>query len=242
MNYVCKPAKIQIYVNTARKTMAQIKKELGCDIIINGGIYNMSTFQPCCWLKVNGQLLAHDQYSYWGYGWNDAKLTMDSSVNIAKYQNYIACAAMLRDGHDEEMYLDAAMGGRRGRTAIGLRGDGSVVTWCTADGAYALTPEQLREEMRKLGCVSAMMLDGGGSCQCVMPTGQITSSRIVQNFLCIWIDKTPEKPVSNPQTPAQTPTPAPVCTDGTKAECKYRLPCHYCLKKYQMCPLAEDKT
>ena len=35
MYYVAKPTKVQIYINSARKTIAQIKKETGCDIIIN---------------------------------------------------------------------------------------------------------------------------------------------------------------------------------------------------------------
>lgn len=229
MYYVCKPSKVSIYVNTGRKTMAQVKKETGADIIINGGIYNMSNFVPYCWLKADGKLLASDHYTYFGYGWNAYNLIMDTSANIGKYQNYIACVAMLKDGQKLDLIYDAAMGGKRGRSAIGVRQDGQVVVWCTQDGAYALTPEQLREEMRKLGCVSAMMLDGGGSCQCVMPTGQITSSRIVQNYICVWIAKEVTQPSQNTQVAT--------CTYGTKTECQYRPPCGYCAKQYKMCPL-----
>ena len=230
MYYTCKPSKVQIYVNNARKTMAQIKNETGADVIINGGIYNMSTFQPYCWLKVNGQLLAHDQYGYYGYGWNDAKLTMDTTANIARYSNFLACVEIVNGGKlTSPIIYDTAMGGRRGRSAIGVRQDGQVVVWCTQDGAYALTPEQLQVEMINLGCVSSIMLDGGGSCQCVMPTGQITSSRIVQNFLCIWIAKENTAPPQNTQVAT--------CTYGTKAECQYRPPCGYCSKQYKMCPL-----
>lgn len=229
MYYVTKPSKIQIYVNSGRKTMTQIKKELGCDVIVNGGIYNMSNFVPYCWLKADGKLLASDHYTYYGYGWNAYSLIMDSSVNIGKYQNYLACVAMLKDGQNLDLIYDAAMGGKRGRSAIGVRQDGQVVVWCTSDGAYALTPEQLQVEMKNLGCVSALMLDGGGSCQCVMPNGTITSSRIVQNFICIWIAKEQAEQHQNSQTPA--------CFYGTKTECQYRLPCGYCAKQYKMCPL-----
>lgn len=229
MYYTCKPSKVSIYVNTGRKTMAQIKKELGCDIIINGGIYNMSTFVPYCWLKADGKLLASDHYTYYGYGWNAYNLIMDTSANIGKYNNYIACVAMLKDGQKLDLIYDKAMGGRRGRSAIGLRSDGNVVAWCTSDGSYALTPEQLQEEMQKLGCVSALMLDGGGSSQCLTPNGSITSSRIVQNFICIWI----AKEQTEQHQSAQTPT----CSYGTKTECQYRPPCGYCAKQYKMCPL-----
>lgn len=241
MNYVCKPAKIQIYVNTGRKTTAQIKRETGCDIIINGGIYDMKQYIPYCWLKVNSQLLAHDQYGYFGYGFNDKTLIMDTTANIAKYSNYIACVAMLKDGQKLDLIYPPDMGSRRGRTAIGVRSDGQVVVYCTKDGsAYAATPEQLQTEMAGLGCVSSLMLDGGLSSQCIMPNGTITSIRdggavAIHNYILIWIDKTPEKPVTNTQTPAQTP--AQTCADGTKAECKYRPPCGYCSKQYKMCPL-----
>lgn len=237
MYYACKPSKVSIYVNSARKTMAQIKKETGADIIINGGIYNMSTFVPYCWLKADGKLLASDHYTYFGYGWNAYNLIMDTSANIGKYQNYIACVALRKDGQDLDLIYDKAMGGRRGRSAIGLRSDGNVVAWCTSDGSYALTPEQLQEEMQKLGCVSALMLDGGGSSQCLTPNGSITSSRIVQNFICIWIAKETTAPPQNTQTQTTTSPAKPACSDGTKDACQYRLPCHYCLKQYKMCPL-----
>ncbi len=219
MYYVCKPSKIQIYVNIGRKTMAQIKALTGCDIIINGGLFD-GAFKPCCWLKVDGKILHTEAWHRPGYGWDNNVLVYDRSENITKYRNYIQCVELPNNLNEKPSY-PSEIGGRRGRTAIGVRADGQVVVWCTSDGAYALTPEQLQVEMRNLGCASALMLDGGGSCQCVMPTGQITSSRIVQNFICIWIAK------------EQTPT----CTYGTKTDCQYRPPCGYCAKQYKMCPL-----
>ena len=243
MYYICAPSKIQIYVNSARKTTLQIKKETGCDTIINGGIYDMRKFIPYCWLKVNGQLLAHDQYGYFGYGWNDKTLVMDTTANIARYSNFMACVALLKDNQKLDLIYPADMGGRRGRSAIGVRSDGQVVVYCTKDGsAYSYTPEQLQTEMQNLGCVSALMLDGGLSSQCIMPNGTITSARdggsvAIHNYILIWLNKEPEKPISNTQTTTQTPK----CSYGTKDTCNYRLPCHYCLKQYQMCPLLEGK-
>lgn len=242
MYYAARPSKVKIYINSARKTASAIKKELGCDVLINGGIYNMSSFQPYCWLKSEGKLYASDQYAYYGYGWNAYNLFMDTSNNIAMYQNYIACVALLKDGQPLDLIYDKAMGGRRGRSAIGLRSDGNIVVWCTSDGAYALTPEQLQTEMQNLGCVSALMLDGGGSCQCITPNGSIASARIVQNYIAVWIAKENTTPPQNTQTPTQTSPTKPACADGTADECKYRLPCHYCLKQYKMCPLVTTVT
>lgn len=38
--------RIQIYVNTARKSLSEIQGETGADYIINGTLYNMRTFEP----------------------------------------------------------------------------------------------------------------------------------------------------------------------------------------------------
>ena len=54
MEYICKPAKLQIYVNTGYKTMAQVKAETGCDAIINGGLFEGFPYKPCRALKVDG--------------------------------------------------------------------------------------------------------------------------------------------------------------------------------------------
>ncbi len=53
MSYICKPAKVSIYVNSKRKTLAEIKAETGCTAIINGGLFTMSTFSPVCHLTLH---------------------------------------------------------------------------------------------------------------------------------------------------------------------------------------------
>lgn len=205
MYFVCKPSKIQIYLNTGYKSIAAIKNELGCDAIINGGLYDMRSFLPVGWLKVDGKNIRTEDWFDIGFGWNDKTLVMDGTNNIWAYKNYIACVALIKHGATiDPLNYDAALGGKRGRTAIGIRADGRVVLYCAQDGtSWALTPEQLREEMWNLGCDSAIMLDGGGSSQCIMPNGTIYSSRIVQNYIAVWTDK--DGQVANPQQPA-TPT------------------------------------
>lgn len=289
MHYVCRPARVKIYVNTSKKTMATIHKELekeygGKVLLINCGLFD-GYFRPCCWLKVDDTVLHTETWHRFGYGIVGNNLVMDTSANISKYHDYFQCVELVRDGKKEDpLSYPAEMGGRRGRTAIGVRADGKVLTFCVKDGignlgefredrAYyvgsavwhdgesyrftkfknagpwdadavtqfdvSMTPEELLDKMYRMGCVSAVMLDGGGSSQCVMPDGEITSSRIVQTLLAIWPVAEPATPPQNTQTTAQTPAPTPVCTDGTKAECKYRPPCGYCAKYYKKCPLVE---
>ena len=206
MYYICKPTKIQLYINSARKSLFAIKKELGCDVLINGGLYDMSKFIPYCWLRKDGVNLHVENWSDWGYGWDSDTLVMDTSNNEAYYRNFIACVALLRDNFAiKPLYYDSALGGRRGRTAIGVKSDSKVLVFCTKDGtADAMTPEQLQTKMQQLGCVSALMLDGGASSQCYMPTGIIQSSRIVHNYIAFWTHTAPEQ--SNPQCPYAEPT------------------------------------
>ena len=64
MVYTCKPKKVSIYVNTGRKTTSQIKAETGCTALINGGLYEMSTFKPVYHLKVDGKVLVIGLESY----------------------------------------------------------------------------------------------------------------------------------------------------------------------------------
>lgn len=180
---------MQIYVNSAKKTLAAIKAETGADYIINGGLFSMSTWKPVCHLKVDGKTLASDPYAYWGYGWND-----DSGVAMvnkyAGHDNYICCVAMVKDGASTGLIYNSDLAGTRGRSAIGIMPDGRLMLYCTKDGSsLAKTPEALQAEMISLGVQSAIMLDGGGSSQCDFDGQTITSTRKVHNLILVWTEK-----------------------------------------------------
>lgn len=189
MTFSCKPARLAIYVNTARKTAAQIKAETGCTALINGGLFNMSTFAPVCHLKVDGKVLAADQYTYWGYGWTGDGFPALVS-DYAAMDNYIACVCLVRNAKAEPLYYSAAMGGARPRTAFGTFADGRVWLYVSAEN---LTPEQLQALAIKAGVRDAIMLDGGGSTQGILPGGTVSSTRRVHNFLLVWEDETKRK-------------------------------------------------
>lgn len=194
-----KPTKIGIYINSSRKSASAIKKEIGCDILINGGLFDMRTFTPNCWLKANGTVWHQEAWSDFGLGWDSVKPVMDSSANIGKYKNFISCVALMRGGVALPLSYPAALGGVRGRSAVGVRADGVVVVYCSADNtADACTPERLQGIMREQGCTDALMLDGGASSQCITPSGTISSQRIVHNFIAIWTGAVNDKPADCP--------------------------------------------
>lgn len=203
-----KPKAMSIYVANGKLTCAQVRQRTGCDICINGGLYNFSTMKPVCDVKVNGVVMSDDQYSYWGYGWNanQARATMSNQIGI--WYNYMSCVGLLKDGKKLALYYNSDVGGKRGRTAIGYKADGTMVIYCYKDGSSgACTPETLASKMLSYGCIDSLMLDGGGSVQIDCDSGKITSSRKVANYICIWIDKdeTPKDEIPMPVCPYKEP-------------------------------------
>lgn len=182
MTYICKPARVGIYINSKRLTPAQIKKETGCDALVNGGLYDMATFKPVCHLKVEGVVQATAPWSDYGLCWETGDVRL--SIVPCDAKNYISCVCILRGGKTVDVSgIDSALKGSRPRTGFGVLPDGRV--WLHADKT-GKTPEQLAETALASGCTDALMLDGGGSTQGIFPGGAVTSSRIVQNYICVW--------------------------------------------------------
>ena len=188
MIYTLSAKKIELYINTKKKTAAQIKSETGCDVLINAGLYDMKTFKPVLYLKKDGEYLSRvwNSTTPYGFGWNKSDTTLKLDTNHAKYDNFISCTEICRDGKKVKMDYDSR-GGIRGRSAVGVTKDGQVSIICTADGTSgAMTPEKLQTYAISNGWSDGIMLDSGGSCQCITPSGKISSSRIVHNYICIW--------------------------------------------------------
>ena len=181
--------RVQVYINEPRKTLAKIKQETGADYLINGTLYNMRTGKVNCHLKVDGEVIASPPYTVAGYAWNTGSdIGMDVVPSVT--QNYIACTPLIVSGAKlSKLTYDPGQGGKRGRTAIGIK-DGCLVLCCTKDGtSAAMTPEKLRDDLYAAGLESAVMLDGGGSSQCDLAGQKVTSSRKVQHLLLVYLKK-----------------------------------------------------
>lgn len=187
-----KPTKMSVYVANGKLTCAQVRKKTGCDICINGTLYNMKNYAPVCDVKVDGKVLSNDKYTYVGYGWNNEDARAAVSTEMNKWDNYISCIMMVNNGAAQQMYYGADVCGKRGRTAFGYMKDGTMVIYCYKDGTSgACTVEQLQAKMISYGCVDAICLDGGGSSQVDSDFGKVTSSRKVANYICIWTNDCP---------------------------------------------------
>ena len=184
--------RIELRVTNCRKTLSQVKAETKAHYVLNGGMWNPDG-TPCPLLKVGGAMLSGTPWRPMGYAWDKGPdIHMTSEYEGAA--NFIAVTALISSGEpvDKPSY-GSAQGGKRGRSAIGLRG-GSLALYCSSDGADAATPETLRDELAGLGWASAVMLDGGGSSQCDFGGERITASRKVHNWICVYLKQAEQTP------------------------------------------------
>lgn len=180
--------RIQIYLNTSRKSLAAIQKETGADYIINGTLYNMETFKPNCHLRVDGRTICTPAYDVAGYAWNDGPDISIDTLPDPTQRNYIACTPLVLDGKPiANLTYDPGQGGKRGRTAIGIKED-RLALYCTRDGGtMTRTPEALRDDLAAAGWESAVMLDGGGSSQCYFKGDTIKATRAVHDLILVYL-------------------------------------------------------
>ena len=180
--------RIQIYLNTGRKSLAAIQKETGADYIINGTLFNMSTFKPNCHLRVDGRTIFSPAYDVAGYAWNDGPDISIDTLPDPTQRNYIACTPLILDGKPiSKLTYDKGQGGKRGRTAIGIKAD-RLALYCTRDGGtMTRTPDALRDDLAAAGWESAVMLDGGGSSQCYFKGDTIKATRVVHDLILVYL-------------------------------------------------------
>lgn len=182
--------RVQLYINARKKTLATIKSETGADYALNGGLYDMNTFIPCVATKADGIVYGTAPWREQGYAWDRTGIPAFQWIP-AEMENYLAGNCLIENGKAvTRINYDVAQGGRRGRSAMGRKGQ-SLVLYCSRDGsASAKTPEGLRDELAGLGLSDAIMLDSGGSSQCDFKGNKITSTRKVQNLILVYLKKT----------------------------------------------------
>ena len=179
---------IRLYIGGCKKTLAQVMAETGADYAINGGMWNPDG-SACPLLKADGDMVSAAPWSAYGYGW-DTGPDIRLLPNARETANFISCTCLIGPwGPVNVPSYGSAQGGRRGRSAIGIR-DGCLMLYCSGDGtADAATPEELRDELSAAGWESAVMLDGGGSSQCDFGDGgKIVSSRKVHNIILVKLE------------------------------------------------------
>lgn len=189
------PKSVSIYNNKKRaKSVGQVRAYTGCDLVINGGLYDLRTGKPACHLRIDGQTIASEDWTRPGFGWNSgtANLHYVQANTMGDYNNFIDCVEIVHDKKPCALSYPSDMGGVRGRTVFGIMPDGSLFTHVVLDNdsTEKCSVETLQSRLMSLGVQDALMLDNGGSSQWSAKTGGQTSPiyRCVSNLICIWGD------------------------------------------------------
>lgn len=198
MNDIISVRKAAVYYNTKRLTLKQIKEETGCTHALNGWLFDNNKrsktyLQPCNWLVVDGKVVTCDKYRDYGFVCDETGAPIMSTDRSYKY--FLSGTPLLKDGKRLERWVDSAVARAAERTAIGWLADGRVVIWVDKT---KLTIQELVIELLKLGCVDALLMDGGGSTQGRFPNVNVYSSRIVSTVILLWEDDSIDEN-TNPQ-------------------------------------------
>ena len=198
----------QIYYNSKRKPLAQVKRESGCSHIINGYLFNGS-FQPVGWTVIDGKVISRDAYQDWGISiGSDGKPQMLTD----RGGSFLSGVPLLKNGAKLERSLTPDVARSAARTAVGWMPDGRICLWCDKT---SLTREQLQNKLLDLGVADALMLD---------------SSRKVPTMVLFWEETKQERNAdlnwagkSGILTEAQLAEPEKAVTRWELAEILHRL-------------------
>lgn len=153
----------------------------------------------------------------YGFAFPENKTVVFSYKNNVNAKDYIGAYPVLVRNGKSESSIPAGIGGRRGRTALGLSKDALHVI-LIPDNTGATLPE-LRNKLVSDGVQSAINLDGGGSTQFYSPDMNYFSGRRVRGFVIIFLkkkDTVKKEPVNTPAKTPSTTTNADVRTVNTK--------------------------
>ena len=151
---------------------------------INADFFNMGTGEPMGALVMNGKIICQaNGRNYFGVT-KDGKAVIRNTPDLSDLQTAVGGEAILVN--NGEVVPDSGSYGalKYSRTAIGIRADGTVLTFVTyglrAPISCGRTYEQMAQMLKNAGCVSAIALDGGGSSTyCARPEG--TDKLVVSN-------------------------------------------------------------
>ena len=174
--------RVALYVNVGRKTMAQVKAELGCQYLINAGLFDLNTFRPMNLLIKDGKKLAGAGGKF-GYSMQESSIAFSYDNNVMFSDHVSGYPCLVRNGAIERCADPAGLSGYRARSAIGLTSDSLLLR--AVGGGFTLS--MLAADMKARGCKNAVNLDGGGSTQCSFGGESLVSSRIVHNYIAVWV-------------------------------------------------------
>lgn len=204
--------KAQIYYNKDKKSLAEIKKETGCTHVINGYLFN-NKFQPVDWCIIDGKTISKSQY-------NDYGMAINNNVpefTVKRGNDFISGIPIIVNGNCVYRNLTSDVARAAQRTAVAWNKDGKIILACYPGN---LIRDKLQTKLLSLGVLNALMMDGGGSTQCIFPNGKIYSSRKVPTVLCFWEKKNKEENNTSVEKESTNMVSVNVCNASTEGATK----------------------
>lgn len=186
--------KAAVFHNTGRLTLQEIQEITGATHLVNGYFFNNKIgdkdyFKPNGWLVIDGEVISKSAFNDWGLGiGKDGKPVMTTD----RSGTFLDGVPILKDGKKLERNLTPDVKAPSDRTAVGWTRGGQVLLFCKQED---MTREELQDELLALGCVDALMMDGGGSTQGIFPGGELKSSRKVATVILFWEEENMSKKV-----------------------------------------------
>lgn len=169
--------------------ITDVKKRTGCDCIFNGGIYTFKDRSIDSQVRIDGK--NYGKYTTFGFAIdNENNVYWDSGLTNKTAPHFIGeYGILIEDGKIVNTLKDGNRNTVTKRTALGINASGDVIVML-ATGKECCNLYTLCERMKKLGCVYAINLDGGGSTQGIFEDGtQYISERKVVWYVGIWLNK-----------------------------------------------------
>lgn len=191
-SFKCKKA--AVFHNTDRLTLQEIREITGATHLVNGYFFNNKIgdkdyFKPNGWLVIDGEVISKSTFNDWGLGIDkDGKPVMTTD----RSGTFLDGVPILKDGKRLERNLTPDVKAPSDRTAVGWTKAGQILLFCKRND---MTREELQDELLALGCVDALMMDGGGSTQGIFPGGELKSSRKVATVILFWEEENMSKKV-----------------------------------------------
>ena len=153
------------------------------DFLMNAELFDFDTRKAASEVVSGGVI--HRLTEGYGIAFPDNKSAVFSYKNNVGAPDYIGAYPVLVRNGKEEGSVPSGIGGRRGRTALGV-GNGNLLVALFPDNGGATLPE-LRRAFINAGAENAINLDGGGSTQFYAPLGNYFSGRRVRGFIGVWL-------------------------------------------------------
>lgn len=160
------------------------EKRKAPDLFFNAELFDFSTRDAASDVVCGDKI--HRLTEGYGIAFPNNKTAVYCYKNNVHADDYVGAYPVLIQGGVTRTIVPDGLGGRRGRTAIGVDGDNLYVA-LVPDGDNDLTLAELRIAFKEVGARDAINLDGGGSTQYYSPCGNHFTGRNVRGFIGVWL-------------------------------------------------------